>query len=240
MYTATSGSGLRSDLAYRELKGRLLSGEFRLGERLAEERLAQLVGVSRTPVREALVRLHADGLVQRVVDGGFEPTAPDVPAMRELYELRVHLEVAALQRPGRTGVRHDVARLLDLREEWAALLVDPPDADPQFVLTDESFHLGLAEAAGNRALVEHLRLVNEHLRVVRMQDFRTPERLVATVEEHLWIVDAVLDGDLPEAERRFGMHLDSSLAVVEERVAQARAQMVTGGVPSAGAEAGNP
>ncbi|HEY2332089.1 MAG TPA: GntR family transcriptional regulator [Acidimicrobiales bacterium] len=231
MYTARSASGLRSDLAYRDLKGRLLSGSFRLGERLAEERLAQLVGVSRTPVREALVRLQADGLVQRSDDGGFEPVLPDVVLMRQLYEVRVSLEVAGLQRPGRVGERHDEARLLALRDEWRALAGDPPEADPMFVLIDESFHIGLAEACGNRVLVHHLRLVNERLRVVRMHDFRTFERLSATIEEHLAIIDAVLAGDLVEAERRFGMHLEVSLAVVEERVARAQERMSSAPTP---------
>jgi DNA-binding GntR family transcriptional regulator len=196
-----------------------------MGERLAEERLAHLVGVSRTPIREALVRLQADGLVHRSADGGFEPTVPDVVLMRQLYEVRVSLEVAGLQRPGRLGVRHDQGRLIALRDEWRALAGDPPEADPMFVLTDESFHLGLAEASGNPVLVDHLRRVNERLRVVRMHDFRTPERLAATIEEHLTIVDAVLGGDLADAERRFGMHLEVSLAVVEDRVARARERM---------------
>jgi DNA-binding GntR family transcriptional regulator len=225
VYTAAAGSGLRSDLAYRDLKGRLLNGSFRLGERLTEERLAHLVGVSRTPVREALARLQADGLVHRSPDGGFEPTLPDVVLMRHLYEVRVSLEVAGLQRPGRVGSRHDARRLLALRAEWQALADDPPEADPGFVLTDESFHVGLAEASGNPVVADHLRLVNERLRVVRMHDFRTPERLASTIHEHIGIVDAVLAGDLAEAERRFGMHLETSFAVVEERVARARDRM---------------
>ncbi len=164
--------------------------------------------------------MQADGLVQRSDDGGFEPVLPDVVLMRQLYEVRVSLEVAGLQRPGRVGERHDEARLLGLREEWQALAADPPEVDPMFVLVDESFHLGLAEACGNRVLVDHLRLVNERLRVVRMHDFRTFERLSATIDEHLAIIEAVLAGDLVEAERRFGMHLEVSLAVVEERGAR--------------------
>jgi DNA-binding GntR family transcriptional regulator len=151
--------------------------------------------------------------------------------MRQLYEVRVSLEVAGLQRPGRVGERHDEARLLALRDEWRALAGDPPEADPVFVLIDESFHIGLAEACGNRVLVDHLRLVNERLRVVRMHDFRTFERLSATIEEHLAIIDAVLAGDLVEAERRFGMHLEVSLAVVEERVARAQERMSSAPTP---------
>ena len=87
------------------------------------------------------------------------------------------------------------------------------------MLLDESFHLTLAEAAGNAVLVELLRQVNERIRVVRMQDFLEPGRITNTIAEHLGIVDAVL-------ERRHGRgrasasatHLDGSVAVVEERV----------------------
>jgi len=225
VYTALPGGGIRSDHAYRELKSRLLAGDFPLGGRLGEERLAELVGMSRTPVREALVRLHADGLVRRGDEGGYEPVAPDVDAVRDLYEVRVILELAALQRPGRMGVHHDEAVLERLRAEWSGLRVDPPGADPAFVLLDEDFHVGLAEAAGNPALAAHLRQVNDRIRVVRMHDFRTAERIVTTVEEHLGILAALVAGDVNEAERQFLAHLDLSVAVVEERVARAIARM---------------
>ncbi|MGH8932187.1 MAG: GntR family transcriptional regulator [Egibacteraceae bacterium] len=69
--------------AYRTLKWSLLAGDFGLGERLGEERLAGLVGASRTPVREGLMRLHAEGLVDRLPDGGYTPAVPDMPAIRE-------------------------------------------------------------------------------------------------------------------------------------------------------------
>ena len=225
VYTAPPTGGIRSDQAYRELKSRLLAGDFQLGRRLGEERLAELVGTSRTPVREALVRLHADGLVRRGDDGGYEPVAPDVSAVRHLYEVRVVLELAALQRPARAGERHDQAALDRLRADWTELRLDLPEADPSFVLLDEEFHVGLAEAGGNPALAAHLRQINERIRVVRMHDFRTDERIVTTVDEHLGILDAVATGDVTEAERRFMTHLDLSVAVVEERVARAIARM---------------
>lgn len=226
------GRGVRADLAYTDLKRRLLLGEFALNVRLGEERLAALVGVSRTPVREALHRLHAEGLVRRLADGGYEPQAPDVGRMRHLYEVRAGLELQALQRPGRNGGTHDLAALVALRTEWAGLADDDQlDASPAFVLLDEAFHVGLADAAGNPMLVDLLRQVNDRIRVVRMQDFLTIERVRTTIDEHLGLVDAVLAGDLAEAERRFTQHLDRSVAVVEERVVRAIARMVQGGAP---------
>lgn len=229
-------AGLRSERVFAELKERLLQGEFPLNSRLGEERLAHELAVSRTPVREALARLHAEGLVVRGPEGGFVPTAPDVNAMRDLYEARAALELAALRRPRTTARPVDRTLLLALRDEWLQLTGDEPAPDPAFVLLDESFHVTLAQAGGNPALVDLLRQVNERIRIVRMQDFLDGERVARTIEEHLRIVEAVLADDLVEAEARFVAHLDLSLAVVELRVQRALARMAVGPGPAGNSE----
>lgn len=218
---------LRSDRVHAALKQRLLAGDFPLNVRLGEQRLADLLDVSRTPVREALLRLMGEGLVSRSPDGGYEPVAPDVIAAHHLYEVRRGLELLAIRRPSLTGSPHDRRALLELREDWRDIAGEAHEATPSFVLLDESFHVRLAEAAGNPVLVDQLRQVNERIRVVRMQDFLDAERIDATITEHLGIVEAVLEGDLDEAQRRFCSHLDRSAAVVEERVTAALVRMAT-------------
>jgi len=230
MYTAAHADrGLRSDRAYEELKRLLLAGDLPINVRLGEEKLAASIGVSRTPVREALLRLHVEGLVRRGSDGGYEPVAPDVTVIRHLYEVRCGLEVQALRRPERCGTVHDAALLEELADDWQTFGDEAQDeADPSFVLLDETFHLTLAEAAGNPSLTDVLRQVNDRIRVVRTQDFMTEGRIRQTIEEHLAIVEAVLAGDITAAEARFLAHLDRSVAVVEERVNRALARMITG------------
>jgi DNA-binding GntR family transcriptional regulator len=216
--------------AYRDLKRRLLVGEFPINIRLGEERLAALVGVSRTPVREALKRLHAEGLVELHPDGGYRPVVPDVIVVDQLYELREGLELLALQRPGRTGARHDAAILEPLRDRWRALSDGPlPEPDPAFVLRDEAFHVQLARAAGNQAVVEALRQVNERIRMVRMHDFLIPARIEATIAEHLAIAEAVLAGDIAQAMATFTAHLAVSKSVAHEGVRRAVARMLSSG-----------
>ena len=226
MYTDSyTAAPTRGERVFTDLKARLLAGQFPLGRRLVEDRLAELLAVSRTPIREALHRLHAEGLVVRHPEGGFLPSVPDVATMRTLYEVRVGLEIQALRRPAQVGGRHDVARLTQLREEWVSLLDDTPDEGPDFVLLDESFHMTLAEAAGNPVIVEFLRTVNERIRMVRMQDFLTLDRVEETIAQHLAIVDAVLADNTELAVERFDDHLSQSLAVVEQRTLQAIALM---------------
>ena len=227
-HTGEAPVGSRGDQAYVDLKNLLLRGDFPLNRRLGEERLASLLGVSRTPVREALARLHVEGLVERCPDGGFQPTIPDVAEIRHLYEVRILLELAALRRPGEQGTTHDQVALTELHRDWSALADDGPhDPDPEFVLLDESFHISLADAAGNPVLTDHLGQVNERIRVVRMLDFTIEGRIDRTVTEHLDLLDAVLVGDVVEAEHAYLAHLETSLAVVEERVAAAIARMTT-------------
>jgi DNA-binding GntR family transcriptional regulator len=228
VYTADCPPGLRRERAYDELKRGLLVGDFALNLRLGEEKLAALLGVSRTPVREALLRLHAEGLVGPHPEGGFRPIAPDVDQVHDLYEVRMALELQALRRPGELGRTHDLEALDLLRDEWLALAGTQPEPDPGFVTLDEDFHVRLAAASGNPSLAELLAIVNQRIRVVRMHDFLTAERVGCTITQHLEILDAVLVGNLGLALDRFGRHLGESMAVVELRAAQALARMASG------------
>jgi DNA-binding GntR family transcriptional regulator len=221
------------------LKRRLLIGEFPLGHRLGEERLASMLEVSRTPVREALARLHAEGHVQRHPEGGFEPAFPDMDRIAELYEVRKSLELTALRRiVGQSGglaghgdgaTTHDRAALMELRQDWVALEDDPAEhADPDFVLVDEDFHIRLALSSGNTALAEVLATINERIRVVRVHDFLTEERIIATVEEHVGIIDGLLEGNVERTVERLEAHIDESARVASQRALNAMVRMLAG------------
>jgi DNA-binding GntR family transcriptional regulator len=147
--------------------------------------------------------------------------------MRKLYEVRVGLEIQALRRPATVGTTHDLVLVEQLHAEWRSLQSDEPEPSPDFVLLDESFHVTLADAAGNPVLVEFLRTVNDRIRIVRMQDFLSEDRIRETIAQHLEIADSILLGDVDLAVERFDVHLGESLAVVEQRTLQAIALMVT-------------
>lgn len=219
---------LRRDQVYGELRRKLMAGEFALRERLVEERLATRLGVSRTPVREALVRLVADGLVTRH-DGGYYVTLPDIARLRDLYELRMIVELRGLERAvGSDEIRHDRAMLEPLRDQWKAMWTDRPEPDPQFVAVDEDFHVTLLRSSGNHMLTETLISTNARIRPIRMYDFITADRIERTISQHLDIVEAVLAGQLAEAIRALHRHVGESMEVVEHRAARAVTQMVLG------------
>lgn len=219
----------RSSEVYDALRRGLLNGSYPLIERLAEVSLAARLGASRTPVREALMRLEAEGLVVRRPAGGFYPRSPNLAGIRDLYELRRILELAALVRPRAHGVRHDEDLLREIHADWTRLAADPPEPDPGLVVIDERFHLRLATAAGNPAVAEQLQIVGDRIRVVRMQNFVDPGRIAATTAQHLGILEALLAGDPDGAVGLMGAHLDEAMSQASARAARAIERMMTAG-----------
>jgi DNA-binding GntR family transcriptional regulator len=206
-----------SDAAYRDIKSWILTGAITLGTRLGEERIAERLSVSRTPVREALLRLFAERFLERHPEGGFRVNHPTVRSMRELYGVRRALELYAIRETVENAGPAERRELEALHAEWSAMAPEAPETDPDFVLLDEDFHCRLAEASGNAELVNELRRVGERIRPVRTHDFVTPGRIDATIAQHLRVLDAVLARSV-DAPNELESHILESQRVVETAV----------------------
>ena len=228
LYTAgPTGSApvSRGEQVHQRLRDDVLNGRITPRTRLAEEPLARQHGVSRTPVREALTRLQADGLIERR-DGAFFVVVPNRDELRDLYELRVTLELRGITRAiESSSVRHDKDVLTAELGRWYELRADPPTPDPNFVVLDERFHAELSRASGNPAITEALVAVNQRIRRVRMYDFLSEDRIEATIAEHIQIVERTLAGKLDEAYVALYEHIGASMDVVLERAERALTQM---------------
>lgn len=223
-----SPGGTRRELVYARLRRMVLVGVFPTRERLGEERVAEMLGVSRTPVREAMVRLHSDRLLRRYADGGYYVAEPELADLRDIYELRIALELRGLVRSREGFPAHDLSTLEPLRDRWRALAADLPAPDPSFVDLDEAFHVVLSRSSGNAAIADTLETVNARIRPIRMTDFLTQDRIELTVTQHLGIVEAVLVRDIDLAVDRMRQHVGESMEVVERRASQAIISMVLG------------
>ncbi|WP_250447102.1 GntR family transcriptional regulator [Actinotalea sp. C106] len=213
----------RREKVYEALREELMAGRFSPWERLGEERLAEHFGVSRTPVREALARLHADGLLEKRA-GGLYLYMPTFEDLTDLYELRITLELQGIRRAiDDPTVHHDAARLTTELESWQRMSDDEPAPSAGFVTVDEGFHTALLAASGNRALSASLAQVNQRIRAVRMYDYLTADRMRATIDEHIEIAELVLGGRLPTALEALADHVGASKDVVVERAANALA-----------------
>jgi len=213
-----------SDLADRVfvlLRDDLMSGGLPPAERLSEMALAERYGVSRTPVREALARLLADGLVERR-ERGLYPYRPSLQDLDGLYELRTTVELRGIVRIEEDDDRsHDHDVLGPELDRWQAFAASSPSPDAGFVAEDERFHVQLLSSAGNQALVAALELVNVRIRPVRMFDFLTEDRMQATIAEHIQIAERILDGDLVAGRKALTAHIDGSRRVAIDRASHA-------------------
>lgn len=228
MAARTGANGMsQAERVYASLRERLLRGDLPLGRRLVEQQLAAEFNTSRTPVREALRRLEGDGHIARDPGGGMLPSAPSVKSMRELYEVRVAIEELVARRAATAG---DRGRIEAIEQDWRAL-----DAawhgtrsvprGPDFVHADERFHRALASASGNDVAESMLADLNDRIRILRVHDFTTDDRIGATITEHLEILGCVLSRDADAAAAFMRAHVQRSALVVRERVGSALARM---------------
>lgn len=211
----------RRDRVYLAIRDELMNGGVSPYDRLTEERWAGRLGVSRTPVREALARLQADGIVVKR-DGGLHLFVPSFRELTDLYELRIALELRGLTRVLEDPtLHHDRARLEAELERWHGFRDHRPDPDAGFVGHDEQFHTTLLDASGNPSLTEALAQANRRIRSVRMYDYLTEDRMTATITEHIAIVDLVVRGRIAQALEALRDHVGASREVVMQRAATA-------------------
>ncbi|MEE1622544.1 GntR family transcriptional regulator [Zafaria sp. Z1313] len=197
-----------SDRAYSALREEIVEWRLRPGDVLGEVEQAARLGVSRTPLREALARLVADGLA--VQQRGRATVVSDVSLdhVDHLFELRRALEVAAARAAARGTQR---ARFAELATEFSGVALDGPDAVERYYGLAAALDEALDEAAANPYLLQALRALRVHLARLRRLAFDDPARLRASAHEHAVIARAVAAGDPELAASATHLHLHHSL-----------------------------
>lgn len=199
------------------IQDRIVRGELAFGARLSDRGLAAVLGISRTPVREALSRLAQAGLVSIRPQSGSFVWTPDAAAVRALCEMRAVLECGALRlAAGREPER--LAAALSLPLAGAALAIEEGDCI-RAELMDTAFHEALVEAAGNPLLVEAYRAIAAKVTALRHRLPRDPARLARAVAQHRRIQDLALAGRLPEAEAELAAHVRNVQGLATELLA---------------------
>lgn len=196
-----------SDRAYAQLKGEILDAELPSGAVLAEIEQSTRLGVSRTPLREALSRLAAEGLVSTHSGRGVVVTPVATDDIVELFELREALEVNAARLAAR---RRDPAVFERLQARFAEVESFLSDTHRYYELVAE-LDLAIDTAAANSFLVSALGSVRTHIARIRRLSSDNPDRLREAAREHLQIIDAIVDGEESLAASATQLHLYRSL-----------------------------
>lgn len=200
------------DEVYSAIFARIMSLDIAPGTRISVDAVARQLGVSQTPIREALTRLEAEGLVVKTHLVGYS-AAPQMTAaeLAELYQLRLLLEPFVARQCALTMPETMLTHLGSLCAEMVALSQhDGLDAYAQFAQIDMAFHDQLAASAGNRLIVEALARLHTHVHLFRQVfDARTTR---AAVTEHEAILSAIASRDGDAAEAAMRLHIKQSQA----------------------------
>jgi len=214
MATSPPARANLAEQVYATLKAEIHDFQLVAGDRFSEAELGNRLGVSRTPVREALFRLRSEGFLDVEPKLGWFVRPIDFAKLEQLYDLRIVLELASVQRL----CAHSTAlpELDRLKEIWLVPLAERL-SDPRRVgANDEQFHATLVRATGNDEMARVHWDVTERIRIVRRLDFTRGDRIEATYSEHAKILRAIIQRKADQAQLLLRAHVDQSKAEVRK------------------------
>jgi DNA-binding GntR family transcriptional regulator len=203
----------RSESAYRRIKAAIFDFVLLPGEGFTESDMAERLGMSRTPVREALFRLELEGYVKVAFRSGWSVAPFDFHKLEELYDLRTVLECTAVDRLCAMVPMPDLGLL---RAAWQVAGEDRETDTAEVAALDEAFHATLVSAAGNQQMARVHAEVTDGIRIVRRLDFTQPARIHATYDEHAKILRAILARRADAAKLLLRTHIEGSKSEVRK------------------------
>lgn len=221
---AVKRAGMTVNDVYEQLRQIAVLYTIRPGERVNELELAEQFHVSRTPLREALNRLVAEGLLTFVPNRGFFVRQLDRQDIFDLYELRCAIEALAIVR---VCAHASDADLRDLRKFWKSVMKSKATLSAgEFVSRDEEFHLRLAALSGNNEIVRALRNINARIHFVRWIDVE--QRGESTHTEHMHLIDLLEARDTEGARALLDSHISRRMEEITNVVQAGVIRLYTG------------
>lgn len=204
--TAHKTAGTRASSALRDaLEQDIVTGRIQPGQRLDEVSLAQRFGVSRTPIREALLELAANGLVEHRPRRGAVVAKLGAERLFEMFEVMAELEGMCGRLAARRMTEAQRAALAEACEACAAAAASG-DTDAYYY-ENERFHRAVYDGCGNAFLAEEALKLHRRLRPYRRLQLRVRNRMQASLAEHRAIVQAISEGDADKTEGVIKAHV---------------------------------
>ena len=198
--------------AYQELKKGIIGLLFKPGQPLYERELSERLGVSRTPVREALQLLEREGWVRTVPWKGVYVSEISAQDMEEVLQLRCANEALVVELVTSRITDEQVQELEAIFKEQRSRLLS--ENNQAFIDSDRDFHMRLAEMSGNRRLTQLLLTLSDQMRRLGVQAVTIPGRVNGTMEEHRKILDALRERDTQKAREAMVFHIENTRTAV--------------------------
>lgn len=204
-HRGTTGRVTLVDRAYQEIRRRILDNEYPPAHQVLEHELAAELEMSRTPVREAVVRLQNEGFVRLIPRHGMRVLPLSLRALSDMYEVLTALELTAIERLSRSRPAGRTLAPLDQALDDMDLAIKQRDRDA-WVRADECFHRTLLDLSGNARLAAIASTLWDHGHRARMTTVRLRPSLEPSNREHRAVVRAIRRGDWREAKAQHARH----------------------------------
>ena len=194
---------------FDKIRSDILNGKYKRGEELVESSIGKELGISRTPVREAIRQLELEGLVQLVPNKGAFVTGISEKDVRDIYLIRARLEGLA----ARMAAKNITPELLDAMEETVVLSEYHAKKEhyEQVCEMDSKFHKHLYKASGSRILEHTLTDFHQYVQRVRMASIMKKRRMEKSNDEHDAILTAIREHDEEKAELVATRHISNTV-----------------------------
>ncbi|HHW10968.1 MAG TPA: GntR family transcriptional regulator [Firmicutes bacterium] len=196
------------ELVFETLREAIIGGKLKPGERLMEVQLAEELGVSRTPVREAIRKLELEGFVVMIPRKGAYVADISLKDIADVFELRRSLEALAAELAAERATEEEIENMERLLLELANV-IEERDVE-KIVEIDTRFHAALYTASRNRRLGDILSLLGELIQRYRTRTLSNPARMKIALEEHRSIVEALAARDAELARKMAEDHIESA------------------------------
>ena len=195
------------DVVFKTLRQAILKGELEPGERLMEIQLAERLGVSRTPIREAIRKLELEGLVLMIPRKGAEVAKISESNLRDVLEVRRSLEELAIDLACQRITAEELESLNKAEVDFKAAIGNG-DA-MQIAQTDEQFHEIIYNSTKNQKLVQILNNLREQMYRYRFEYIKDANMREDLRREHREITDAIIKGECERAKTAISLHIDN-------------------------------
>lgn len=204
------------DVVFNTLRQAILKGELAPGERLMEIQLAERLGVSRTPIREAIRKLELEGLVLMIPRKGAEVAKISEKSLRDVLEVRRSLEELAIELACQRMTEEGIEELEEVQEEFRDAVIKG-DA-MEIAETDEAYHDIIYKGTNNDRLVQILNNLREQMYRYRLEYIKDEDKRQVLLFEHDNILKAIRQRKVEEAKTAMREHIDNQEITVSKNI----------------------
>lgn len=199
---------------FNRLREGILTGKYKENDELKEVTIGTELGVSRTPVREALRQLELEGLVRIIPNKGAYVIGISSKDLKDIYEMRAHLEGLCARWATKNATDENIAKLEEI-SDLSEFQCGKKKYDKVLEL-DNEFHELLYKMADSKMLYKTLSDFHHYLEIIRKKTLSSNERVVCSIKEHRDMIDAIKEKDKNKAEKLAMLHMKNTINNIEE------------------------